>query len=258
MTGPVEERAAADLRVRRLRGDSGARGRVEGPATDRAVRADHDDRRRDDRADARAGRRARHAAVAADVEDAAGRRLRADHGRDRARPSSRSARCSRRWATTWGRRSRARAACSRSPRTATCRASSPGSARGSARRWSRSSSPPRCRWCWRRPGRSSTMAQASAVSRLVVYVATCAAALRLRSPRFAGVVARTDDARAVRAGDSDRGDPDRARDPVRRHADSSCAPAASRWRGRRPVRHRRSSREKTMKLRSTHAAAAAS
>src|SRR5918993_22030 len=33
-----------------------------------------------------------------------------------------------------------------------------------------------------------TMAQASAVSRLVVYVATCAAALRLRSPRFAGVV----------------------------------------------------------------------
>lgn len=34
-----------------------------------------------------------------------------------------------------------------------------------------------------------TMAQASAVSRLVVYVATCAAALRLRSPRFAGVVA---------------------------------------------------------------------
>ena len=32
------------------------------------------------------------------------------------------------------------------------------------------------------------MAQASAVSRLIVYVATCAAALRLRSPRFAGVV----------------------------------------------------------------------
>ena len=33
------------------------------------------------------------------------------------------------------------------------------------------------------------MAAASAVSRLVVYVATCAAALRLRSPRFAGKVA---------------------------------------------------------------------
>lgn len=33
------------------------------------------------------------------------------------------------------------------------------------------------------------MAAASAVSRLVVYVATCAAALRLRSPRFAGQVA---------------------------------------------------------------------
>src|SRR6187399_2693867 len=32
------------------------------------------------------------------------------------------------------------------------------------------------------------MAAASAVSRLVVYVATCAAALRLRSPRFAGEV----------------------------------------------------------------------
>jgi APA family basic amino acid/polyamine antiporter len=33
-----------------------------------------------------------------------------------------------------------------------------------------------------------TMAQASAVSRLIVYVATCAAALRLRQPRFAGTV----------------------------------------------------------------------
>jgi basic amino acid/polyamine antiporter, APA family len=33
-----------------------------------------------------------------------------------------------------------------------------------------------------------TMAQASAVSRLVVYVATCAAALRLRRPRFAATV----------------------------------------------------------------------
>lgn len=33
-----------------------------------------------------------------------------------------------------------------------------------------------------------TMAQASAVSRLIVYVATCAAALRLRGARFAGVV----------------------------------------------------------------------
>ena len=33
-----------------------------------------------------------------------------------------------------------------------------------------------------------TMAQASAVSRLLVYVATCAAALRLRQPQFAGVV----------------------------------------------------------------------
>lgn len=34
-----------------------------------------------------------------------------------------------------------------------------------------------------------TMAQASAVSRLIVYLATCAAALRLRSPRFEGIVA---------------------------------------------------------------------
>ena len=38
-------------------------------------------------------------------------------------------------------------------------------------------------------GSFATMALASAVSRLVVYVATCAAALRLRSPRFAGAVA---------------------------------------------------------------------
>jgi amino acid transporter len=37
-------------------------------------------------------------------------------------------------------------------------------------------------------GSFATMAQASAVSRLIVYVATCAAALRLRSARFAGVV----------------------------------------------------------------------
>jgi basic amino acid/polyamine antiporter, APA family len=38
-------------------------------------------------------------------------------------------------------------------------------------------------------GTFAGMAMASAVSRLVVYVATCAAALRLRSPRFAGQVA---------------------------------------------------------------------
>jgi basic amino acid/polyamine antiporter, APA family len=37
-------------------------------------------------------------------------------------------------------------------------------------------------------GSFATMAQASAVSRLIVYVATCAAALRLRSPRFAATV----------------------------------------------------------------------
>jgi amino acid transporter len=37
-------------------------------------------------------------------------------------------------------------------------------------------------------GSFAGMAAASAVSRLVVYVATCAAALRLRSPRFAGEV----------------------------------------------------------------------
>ena len=38
-------------------------------------------------------------------------------------------------------------------------------------------------------GSFAGMAAASAVSRLVVYVATCAAALRLRSPKFAGTVA---------------------------------------------------------------------
>jgi basic amino acid/polyamine antiporter, APA family len=38
-------------------------------------------------------------------------------------------------------------------------------------------------------GSFATMAQASAVSRLIVYVATCAAALRLRHPKYAGVVA---------------------------------------------------------------------
>ena len=75
MPRAVDQRAAAHLRVRRLRGDSGPRGRVEGSATNRAVRADHDDRRRDGRPDARAGRRARHAARTGRVEDAAGRRL---------------------------------------------------------------------------------------------------------------------------------------------------------------------------------------
>jgi amino acid transporter len=38
-------------------------------------------------------------------------------------------------------------------------------------------------------GSFTSMARASAVSRLVVYVATCAATLRLRNPHFAGVVA---------------------------------------------------------------------
>jgi amino acid transporter len=38
-------------------------------------------------------------------------------------------------------------------------------------------------------GSFTSMARASAVSRLVVYVATCAATLRLRNARFAGVVA---------------------------------------------------------------------
>jgi amino acid transporter len=37
-------------------------------------------------------------------------------------------------------------------------------------------------------GTFQTMAAASAISRLIVYVATCASALRLRHPRFAGVV----------------------------------------------------------------------
>ena len=38
-------------------------------------------------------------------------------------------------------------------------------------------------------GSFTSMARASAISRLVVYVATCAATLRLRQTRFAGVVA---------------------------------------------------------------------
>jgi amino acid transporter len=38
-------------------------------------------------------------------------------------------------------------------------------------------------------GRFQTLAAASAISRLLVYVATCASTLRLRSPRFAGTVA---------------------------------------------------------------------
>ena len=39
-------------------------------------------------------------------------------------------------------------------------------------------------------GTFAAMAAASAISRLVVYVATCAATLRLRSPRFARRVSR--------------------------------------------------------------------
>ena len=37
-------------------------------------------------------------------------------------------------------------------------------------------------------GTFQTMAAASAISRLLVYVATCSSTLRLRSPRFAGTV----------------------------------------------------------------------
>ncbi len=41
----------------------------------------------------------------------------------------------------------------------------------------------RCRSCWRCPGRFAALAAASAISRLLVYVATCASTLRLRAPR---------------------------------------------------------------------------
>jgi amino acid permease len=37
-------------------------------------------------------------------------------------------------------------------------------------------------------GSFATMAAASAISRLLVYVATCASQVRLRSPKFAGTV----------------------------------------------------------------------
>ena len=177
----------------------------------------------------------------ADVEDAARRRRRAVHGRDR-----RGRHHARRGALDAGQQHGAGALRLAQPvrargerrRAARVRARS---ARGSARRSSRSSSPPRCRWCWPRPGRSRAWRQASAVSRLVVYVATCAAALRLRSPRFAGAGRRPATmTRAVRAGDSGRGDPDRARDPVRRHAGAVARRRLRARGGRRPLRHRRS------------------
>ena len=139
--------------------------------------------RRDDHPDAGADRRARHAAGAGRVEDTARRRRRAVHGRDRRGRPRRWARCSRRSGTTWDRRSRARAACSRWRRTATFR--------GVFAKVSPRFGTPFVAILFTAAvslvlattGSFAGMAAASAVSRLVVYVATCAAALRLRGPR---------------------------------------------------------------------------
>ena len=109
------------------------------------------------------------------------------HGRRRRGADHARAPCSRRRATTWGRRSSGSrnlfALAEQGDLPAVLR---PGASAVPDAGQPRSSSRRRCRWCWRSSGRSPTLAPASAVSRLLVYVATCAATLRLRHPRFAG------------------------------------------------------------------------
>ena len=84
-------------------------------------------------------------------------------------------------------------------------------------------------------GRFAALAAASAISRLIVYVFTCAATIRLRQPRFAG------DGRAgrvqgsVRPGDSLSRHRHRAGDSGRRHAAAAQIRAACARGGRRPL-----------------------
>ena len=182
--------------------------------------------------DAGAGRRARHAARARHLDDAARERRGSLPRRRRRRADD-----LRRDDVGVGQQHGAgavghRATCSRSPSTATC--------------------PPffgRVHPRFRTPvtaviftaavslvlalsGRFAALAAVSAVSRLIVYVFTCAATIRLRHPRFAAQVPPAVFTRAVRSGDSGAGDRVRAGDPCRRDA-AAAAGRRDRARGRR-------------------------
>ena len=76
-------------------------------------------------------------------------------------------------------------------------------------------------------GRFAALAAASAISRLIVYVFTCAATIRLRQPRFAAAVESGRLHGSVRPGDSLARHRHRAGDPGRRHAAAAQIGAAA-------------------------------
>ena len=85
-------------------------------------------------------------------------------------------------------------------------------------------------------GRFAALAAASAISRLIVYVFTCAATIRLRQPRFAadGRAGRVQG--SVRPGDSLARHRHRAGDPGGRHAAAAQIRSARARGRRRPLR----------------------
>ncbi len=167
--------------------DSGAGGRSSRPTTGGAVCPDHDDRHRHGRHDAGAGRRPRHASRPCRVEDAARRRLTAVHGRRGRRPADarRRALDDRQQhgpgAVGLAQSLRAR----RAGRPAGVVRANPSAVSNAGQRHPRHLG---VSLVLAVSGRYSDLALVSAISRLLVYVATCASTLRLRSAVFAGQV----------------------------------------------------------------------
>ena len=167
-------------------------GEIQGPAADRALRLDHDDRRRDRHPDAGADRRARHAAGPVDVEDAARGCRRPVHGRDRrCHPHPGRGALDAREQHGPGALGVAQPVRARGKRRGPARL---------ARVSPRFGTPvvaivftAAVSLVLATTGSFVGMAAASAVSRLVVYVATCAAGAALRSPRLAGQGGACDD-----------------------------------------------------------------
>ena len=91
-------------------------------------------------------------------------------------------------------------------------------------------------------GTFTLMAASSAITRLLVYLATCSATLRLRGPRLRIVCEAGSLRRSARTGDSDCGDPDRRHDSHRCDVDPAGHCRGS-MRGRcRAIPDRRSQR----------------
>ena len=85
-------------------------------------------------------------------------------------------------------------------------------------------------------GRFAALAAASAISRLIVYVFTCAATIRLRQPRFAGTVNPAVFTGSVRPGDPFARHRHRAGDPGGRHAAATEIRSDRAGGRRRPLR----------------------